>query len=199
MTDKEALFTYRLKQAEESGWRKLRNFMLSELEVLKTITTRLDSAGIPYMVSGSIAANFYTTPRMTRDIDIVIELRKEDADTLISLFSDDFYIDIESVKVAIRDKEMFNIIHNEAVIKVDFIVRKETAYRKIEFERRRSIIFEGLRIYITSPEDLIISKLYWAKDSFSEIQIMDVENLINTLPGLDKRKIKDIFRSGCNS
>ena len=57
------------------------------------------------------------------------------------LFSDDFYIDIESVKVAIRDKQMFNIIHNEAIIKVDFIIRKDIEYRKIEFERRRSIIF----------------------------------------------------------
>lgn len=160
--------------------------MLNELEVLKTVITRLDSAGIPYMVSGSIAANFYTTPRMTRDIDIVIELEKEDAEKLFSLFSDDFYIDIESAKVAIRDKQMFNIIHNEAIIKVDFIIRKDIEYRKIEFERRRSIIFEGLRIYITSPEDLIISKLYWAKDSFSEMQIRDVENLMNTLPGLDR-------------
>ena len=68
--------------------RQLKNFMLSELEVLKTVITRLDSAGIPYMVSGSIAANFYTTPRMTRDIDIVIELGKEDAEKLFSLFSD---------------------------------------------------------------------------------------------------------------
>ncbi len=153
------------------------------------VITRLDSAGILYMVSGSIAANFYTTPRMTRDIDIVIEVVKEDIEKFFSFFSGDFYIDMESLKGAISYKQMFNIIHNEAIIKVDFIIRKEIEYRKIEFERRRSIIFEGLMIYITSPEDLIISKLYWAKDSLSEMQIRDVENLMNTLPELDREYI----------
>jgi hypothetical protein len=32
-------------------------------------------------------------------------------------------------------------------------------YRRLEFERRRSLFFEGLKIDITSPEDLVISKL----------------------------------------
>ena len=54
-------------------------------------------------------------------------------------------------------------------------------YRRLEFERRRSIFFEGLKIDITSPEDLVISKLYWAKDSLSETQLRDVRNLLNTV------------------
>ena len=48
--------------------------MSEELAVLKEVTRRLDCAKIAYMVTGSIATNFYTVPRMTRDIDIVIEL-----------------------------------------------------------------------------------------------------------------------------
>ena len=47
--------------------------MITELYVLKIVVGRLEAAGIPYMVTGSIAANFYTVPRMTRDIDIVGE------------------------------------------------------------------------------------------------------------------------------
>ena len=43
--------------------------MSDELEVLKILADRLEEAGIGYMVSGSIAANYYTIPRMTRDID----------------------------------------------------------------------------------------------------------------------------------
>ena len=46
--------------------------MSDELDVLKLVTARLEAAGIPYMVTGSMVANFYTTPRMTRDIDLVI-------------------------------------------------------------------------------------------------------------------------------
>ncbi|MDO8141843.1 MAG: hypothetical protein Q6358_10130, partial [Candidatus Brocadiales bacterium] len=72
--------------------------MINELEVLKIVVKRLESAGIPYMITGSIAANFYTTPRMTRDIDIVIEIGENNAEVLFSLFSDDFYIDKDSIR-----------------------------------------------------------------------------------------------------
>jgi len=159
--------------------------MVNELEVLRIVVKRLDSAGVPYMITGSIAANFYTTPRMTRDIDIVIEVTENNADMLFSLFSDDFYIDKDAVRNAIRNKQIFNIIHNEGIVKVDFIIRKDTNYRKLEFERRRSIVFEGLKFNIASPEDLIISKLYWTKESLSEMQIRDVQNLMKTNLDLD--------------
>lgn len=59
---------------------------------MKIVVKRLEPARIPYMITGSIAANFYTNPRMTRDIDIVIEVEEEDAGTLFSLFSTDFYV-----------------------------------------------------------------------------------------------------------
>lgn len=159
--------------------------MINELDVLTVVIKKLASAGIRYMVSGSIAANFYTTPRMTRDIDIIIEVKEKDTGKIYSLFSSDFYIDMDSVKEAIRDKYMFNIIHNEGIVKVDFIIKKDTEYRRLEFDRRQSIVLEGLKIDITSPEDLVISKLYWAKDSLSEMQIRDVKNIIKTVPDID--------------
>ena len=167
--------------------------MIDELGVLKIVIERLDSAGIRYMITGSIAANFYATPRMTRDIDIVIDVEENDIDRLVSLFSEDFYIDRDMIKYAIHNRRMFNIIHNEGVVKVDFIIRKNIEYREVEFERRCLTDFEGLAIYVTSPEDLILSKLEWAKDSLSEMQIRDVKNLLMTSE-LDMDYIRDWVR-----
>jgi hypothetical protein len=164
---------------------------MNEQEVLKTVVKKLESIGIEYMVTGSIAANFYTTPRMTRDIDIVIEMGEHDADRLFSLFSDSFYVDPEMIRDALRRKSMFNIIHRAEVVKVDFIVRKDTEYRRVEFERKRSIPFEGMGINVVSSEDLILSKLDWARDSFSEMQIRDVKNLMETDPNLDRQYIEE--------
>ncbi len=67
-----------------------------------------------------------------------------------------------------------------SVIKVDFIVRKNTEYRRLEFERRRPVTVDDIEIWIVSKEDLIISKLYWAKDSHSEFQLRDVKNLLKS-------------------
>ena len=75
---------------------------------------------------------------------------------------------------------MSNLIHNESVIKVDCIVRKNTPYRHAEFDRRKQIKIDNFSTWITSKEDLIISKLLWAKDSGSEMQMRDVQNLVAT-------------------
>jgi hypothetical protein len=56
------------------------------LELFKKVCNQLDEHQIKYMVSGSIALNIYTIPRMTRDIDIVIELSENKIDEFTSLF-----------------------------------------------------------------------------------------------------------------
>jgi hypothetical protein len=160
--------------------------MSGEFEVLKLVCDRLEKEAIPYMLTGSFAANFYATPRMTRDIDIVIEIQKTDADRLFQIFQKDFYVSRSSIDVAIEHQGMFNIIHNEFVFKVDFIVRKDTSYRHTEFQRRRQVFLDMAFIWIVAPEDLIISKLAWAKNSLSEMQLKDVKNLLLTLRDLDK-------------
>lgn len=156
-----------------------------ELNIIRTIVTRLSKAKIPYMFTGSIAANFYATPRMTRDVDVVIELKENDVDHICSLFEEDFYADRDMILSAIKRNGMFNMIHYESVFKVDFIIRKDDKYRREEFKRRKSIIFEGIKIYVAAPEDLILSKLYWAKNSLSELQLGDVKNLLKGVKNID--------------
>ena len=131
--------------------------MSEELEVLKEVARRLDGAGFRYMVTGSIAVSYYAVPRMTRDIDVVVDLSGPDADRICRLFEDDFYVDSGAVAEAIHERGMFNIIHNEFVIKVDFVVRKEGEYRREEFSRRRRVTVEGCRLFLVAPEDLILS------------------------------------------
>ncbi|WP_447863105.1 nucleotidyltransferase [Nitrospira calida] len=161
-------------------------FMSEELEVLKLVARRLAAAGIPYMVTGSIAVNFYAVPRMTRDIDLVVEIGERVADHVVALFEDEFYIDRDMARHAVETRGMFNMIHTASVVKVDLIVRKDTEYRRTEFARRRWVAVEGQEVCIVAPEDLILSKLEWAKDSRSERQLEDVRNLLLSVPDLDK-------------
>jgi len=157
-----------------------------EFNIIRTIVTRLNKAGISYMFTGSVATNFYATPRMTRDVDVIIELRETDVDRLCDLFENDFYVDRDMVRSAVKRNGMFNIINYESVFKIDFIIRKDDKYRREEFKRRKCIVFEGMEVYVTAPEDLMLSKLYWAKDSLSELQLGDVKNLLKSVKILDK-------------
>lgn len=160
--------------------------MTEELGVLKTVTGRLESAGIPYMVTGSIAGNYYAVPRMTRDIDIVIQVNSADADRLTELFRDEFYVEPEAVGRAIAERTAFNVIHTVSVVKVDFVVQKDSEYRRKEFRRRRRVTIDDIAIFIVAAEDLIISKLDWARDNRSEVQLADVRNLLMSVPDLDR-------------
>jgi hypothetical protein len=154
--------------------------MENELDIVRDVSQRLDGAGIAYMLTGSMAMNYYAQPRMTRDIDLVIALASADADKIVDLFRPDYYISEEAVRDSIATKSIFNLIHQESVIKVDCVVRKDTAYRRAEFERRQQIKIDNFSTWIATKEDLIISKLEWAKDSHSEIQIRDVKNLLTS-------------------
>lgn len=150
----------------------------TELDVLRDVSERLESSGIAFMLTGSMAMNYYAQPRMTRDIDLVVQLAADQTDVLISLFEPDYYVDSYAVKNAIRQHSTFNLIHNETVIKLDCIVLKKDEYRQEEFARRKQITMGDFQTWIVSREDLILSKLYWARNSKSELQLRDVKNLL---------------------
>ena len=154
--------------------------MWNELDIVRDVSRRLESAGIAFMLTGSMAMNYYALPRMTRDIDIVVALAPTDASLIQQSFSPDYHISVDSVRDAIARRFMFNLLHEDSVIKVDFIVRKDSAYRLAEFERRQQITIEDFTTWIVSKEDLIISKLDWARDSRSNQQFGDIRNLIST-------------------
>ncbi len=169
--------------------------MNEELEVLKTVTKRLNDNRIQYMISGSIATNFYSLPRMTRDIDIIIELKSGDVQKIVDLFKKDFYAAKEMIQTAINNKTSFNIIHNKALVKVDFIIKKGGDYRDLEFKRRRAVEIEGSKMNMVSAEDLVISKLFWAKDSRSQIQLEDVRNILEDVESIDRNYVKQWIKA----
>ncbi len=159
--------------------------MHDELSVLKLAVNRLESAGIAYMVTGSVALSVYAQPRMTRDVDLVVELCPADAGRLVLLFGGEFDCDVDRIRAAIERQGMFNLIHTTAVVKLDFIVRKDSAYREEEFRRRRVSEIDGVRMWVVSAEDLVLSKLDWARTSRSEVQLRDVRHLVEGQPRLD--------------
>src|SRR2546426_5413691 len=97
---------------------------MNEIDIVRNVSHRYEQAGIAYMLTGSMAMNYYAQPRMTRDIDVVVALQPEDVETVVTAFSPDYYVPREAMNEAVADASIFNLIHQEAVIKVDCIVRK---------------------------------------------------------------------------
>ena len=140
------------------------------------------------MVSGSLAVNVYSVPRMTLDIDIVIELDETNVKTFFEFFKSGYYINEETAIAEIKRRGMFNVIDHTSGLKIDFIVRKDTEYRLFEFSRKIRKMIENIPVWLVSAEDLIISKLEWIQQLQSEKQIQDIKFLMAS-PELDKEYI----------
>jgi predicted nucleotidyltransferase len=149
-----------------------------ELLALRDVCARLEGEGIDYMLTGSLAMSFYARPRMTRDIDLVIALEAEEAQRLVGALGAEYHADAGAIDAAIRSARPWNIIHLPSVVKIDLIPRKDTHYRRAEFERRRRVELAGVPLWIVSIEDLILSKLEWSRESGSEQQRRDVKLLL---------------------
>lgn len=159
---------------------------MSETEILVKIAKLLDQLNIDYMLTGSFALQMYGESRMTRDIDIVIELSEAQASQMLPVFSKDFYIAPELIQLAMQDGSMFNIIHFKPMLKVDFILKKNIALHQSQFNRRKKITVLDYPVNVISPDDLIIAKLLWAKDTRSPMQIEDIRLLLkDRAAGLD--------------
>ena len=55
---------------------------MPEPNLFKIFISRLNKLGMPYMVTGAVAIVIYGEPRLTHDIDLVVDLNREDAEKI---------------------------------------------------------------------------------------------------------------------
>ena len=147
--------------------------------LLRHIVGALDTAGIPYMLTGSLASAYHGAGRSTMDIDVVIDPTADSLRALLSaLPADTFYVSREAADIALRDRGQFNVIEIASGWKFDLIIRKDTAFAECEFARRIQGEVDGVPLSVTSLEDVILAKLAWARQGESARQIEDVAALV---------------------
>lgn len=158
-----------------------------ELRNLIKIAKTLDGLKIPYYVTGGFAVSNYGRPRFTADIDMVIKMFEpkinEFAKNMQKVFPKG-YIDKDQINDALARCGEFNIVDPESGLKVDFFITKDDEFEKTCF--KRILIRDlGYKIKFASPEDLIINKLIWFKDSQSTRQLEDIISVMDVQKKLD--------------
>ena len=148
---------------------------MSQQALLRRVVEALDVAGIPYMLTGSLASSLQGEPRATHDVDVVIEIAEPEVPRLLrSLAAPDLYLDEAGVAEAVRERTMFNLIAPSTGDKVDFWPLTDEPFDRSRFDRRQWVDALGLRLAVSGPEDTILMKLRWAQESGgSEKQITD--------------------------
>lgn len=130
------------------------------------------------MISGSVASVLHGEPRSTQDVDVVIAPTPAELRAFVELVRPDCYVNPESAEEALKERSMFNIVDLSSGWKADLILRKERAFSVVEFERRKRVNLMGSHMSVVSPEDSILSKLEWAKETGSERQLRDAHGIV---------------------
>jgi len=167
---------------------------MNQAELLRYVVETLDTLGIDYMVSGSHASIYYGEPRMTQDIDVVADVTLAHLPALLERFAaPEFYVSEEAARDATATRGQFNIIHSLTGLTIDIVVRKDTPYHQVEFDRRwRQPLLPGIEAYFARPEDVILNKLLYFQEGGSERHLRDIAGMLRVSgPEIDTRYIGD--------
>lgn len=150
---------------------------MTTTEFLAAIVARLDDAGIPHMVAGSVASSHHGEPRSTQDIDLVIDPSADQlAHFVDGLDPARFYA--SNALVALANRSMFNVIEPSTGFKADLILRKDRPFSTSEFRRRQPVVILGVRTAVATVEDTMLAKLEWSDAGKSDRQLHDVAAMI---------------------
>jgi hypothetical protein len=153
-------------------------------DAFSRLTAALDASGVAYMLTGSFASSYHGAPRAPQDIDLVIDPSEAELRGFVALLTPElWYSDLDAALDALARRSMFNIVDLGSGWKIDLILRKDRAFSGEEFARRQAVDFLGRTLFIASAEDVVLSKLEWARDAESQRQIADAAGILRIRQG----------------
>jgi hypothetical protein len=148
-------------------------------ELLRRLAQALDRLEIPYLLTGAVASTYWGEPRLTRDIDVVAQLRHDDVERLLGEFpAPEFYASVESAREAVQRQRQFNIIQPASGLKIDVIVAMMDPFDRSRFARRQRVDLGGFAGDISAPEDVILKKLVAFSEGGSEKHLRDAAGVL---------------------
>ncbi len=139
--------------------------------LLRSVVAALDAAGVPFMLTGSLAAAYHGAGRATMDIDLVIDPTPPQLQALVrSLEGSGVYVSRDAADEALTHRSMFNVVDPASGWKADLIIRKSRPFSDTELARRQAADYEGCALWV--------AKLEWAKLGGSGRQLEDVAALL---------------------
>jgi hypothetical protein len=137
---------------------------VSQQELLTHVVEALDRAGIDYMITGSVVSSLQGEPRLTHDLDVLVAIQKAQVPDILDAFpTPRFYADEHAVEEAIRTSGMFNVIDTFEGDKIDFWLLRDEPFDRSRFGRKHQEPLFGTDVNVSSPEDTILAKLWWAR------------------------------------
>ncbi len=157
--------------------------MMYNIKFYGQVVRALDTIGAPYMIVGAFAGIPFGITRTTFDIDILVDLREQDFESLSAMFPlPRYYADPEMMRNSTRMGIMFNIIDSSEGIKADLVPLKREPEYRVAFDRRiRKVFSDGeteFEAWCARPEDIIVGKLQAWQEGQSAKHPTDIKSIL---------------------
>lgn len=144
-------------------------------DILRSFCKLLEKRNIRYLLTGGFAAGYYGFPRATHDIDFLVEIEKNSLNSLrraLHNLGKSYLVNTVELDKAITAPTIVTAFHFTSGLKIDFWIVESGNFSK-EWERKKERTLYSQKIFLVSPEDLILTKLSWYKKLPSERHFRD--------------------------
>ena len=157
--------------------------------------------GIRYLIGGSLASSASGEPRSTLDVDVVVALQEADVDSFLAALGEEFYVDEETVRQAVRLRSSVNVIHRPTFTKVDLFILGSSSFEEEQMDRRMRLKLPSAPdrfLYVYTPEDILLQKLRWFRLG-GEVSDRQWRDVLGILAVQGNRLDQDYLRRGASS
>ena len=155
---------------------------MPEHDLIQVFINRLNKLAVQYMVTGAVAATIYGEPRLTHDIDLVIDLRLQDIERFINAFPlEEFYCppaEVVRLETGRPQRGHFNLIHHETGLKADIYASGRDSLQKWGLANRKAVLIGGENVWLAPPEFVILRKLEYYREGGSEKHLRDIAGML---------------------
>lgn len=141
------------------------------------IIEALEAEEIPYFLAGSFASNYYGIPRSTKDADFVLQAKGGVGASFSRRLGDEFIVDPQLSFETVTGTHRQYVRHAKTEFKIELFMLSNDAHDQTRFSRRKPERLFGRTVWLLTAEDVIVSKLRWArnKDEDDILNVMSVQ------------------------
>jgi hypothetical protein len=156
---------------------------MPEHNLFRIFVSRLNILSIPYMITGAVASIIYGEPRLTNDIDLVINLKSDKAEDFTNAFpAEEFYcppLEVIRLEISRSQRGHFNLIHHETGFKADIYASGQDELHHWGLNNRKPVDVEGEKFWLAPIEYVILRKLEYYREGESEKHLRDISSILD--------------------
>jgi hypothetical protein len=155
---------------------------MPERNLFRIFVSRLNNLSLPYMITGAVASIIYGEPRLTNDIDLVIDMSSDEVETFGDAFPiEDFYRpppEVIRVEIGRSQRGHFNLIHHATGFKADIYAAGRDELHHWGLKSRKPVELEGEKFWLAPVEYVILRKLEYYREGESEKHLRDISGIL---------------------